>query len=371
MVLFLIAFAASAFAAVDMRIVKVSESEAGGTVTLVVKVEIKGTFSWEIYDMQGEFYVGDALRDLTPTPTINDQLFFTNAKYTISSTYSNGHCYFDFYETAPGTGNSLTTATWHEVIRYTLVYAGDWVNHTTFAWTSAYKSFIVDAWNSVLVSPYPVTGAKLDVPSNLRDMSLPVQMNDFLAKYSYDKGVQLKWTTQSELNAAGFYVLRGESADGPFDMLNTAMIPAHGTTSSINHYSFTDRDVQWNKKYYYKLHEISTLFMDTTFSFYGPVAVQTGRVPANFSLSQNYPNPFNPETRITFETAEAGVVRVVVFNLLGKEIRTLVNDYRPAGIYEVRWDGKDELGNEAPSGIYMYRLFAGDKSDIRKMTKMK
>jgi len=64
-------------------------------------------------------------------------------------------------------------------------------------------------------------------------------------------------------------------------------------------------------------------------------------------------------------------VKITVFNLLGKEVATLVNEQRPAGVYAVRWDGSDASGRQTASGIYFYRIQAGDRTDIRKMTKMK
>ncbi len=111
--------------------------------------------------------------------------------------------------------------------------------------------------------------------------------------------------------------------------------------------------------------------MDTSKTYYGPFVVQTGKAPSAFQLSQNYPNPFNPSTTISFEITEPGHVTLTIFNLLGKEVKTLLDEEKPAGIYQVQWDGKDALGKEAPSGIYFYRIAAGEKSEIRKMTKIK
>ncbi len=91
-------------------------------------------------------------------------------------------------------------------------------------------------------------------------------------------------------------------------------------------------------------------------------------VPRDFALFQNYPNPFNPSTTIRYQLAKAGVVRLTIFNTLGQKIRTLVKTRQPAGNYEIRWDGKDDFGHPAASGIYFYRLTAGNQfSRARKM----
>jgi len=64
-------------------------------------------------------------------------------------------------------------------------------------------------------------------------------------------------------------------------------------------------------------------------------------------------------------------VSIKVYNLLGKEIKTLVDENLPAGIYKAEWDGTDGFGSDTPSGLYLYRIIAGDKSEMHRMTKMK
>jgi hypothetical protein len=92
-----------------------------------------------------------------------------------------------------------------------------------------------------------------------------------------------------------------------------------------------------------------------------------GAVPDDYALYQNYPNPFNPTTRINFDLPEASQVRLAVFNLLGQEVRTLVAGQLPAGRHFVAWDGRDASGQVVGSGLYLYRLQAGDFVSSRKM----
>lgn len=86
-----------------------------------------------------------------------------------------------------------------------------------------------------------------------------------------------------------------------------------------------------------------------------------------FILYQNYPNPFNPNTVITYQIANAGEVRLTILNLLGEPVKELVNTTQQAGFHRVSWDGRNNNGRQAASGIYIYQLQAGAFSQTRKM----
>ncbi len=90
-----------------------------------------------------------------------------------------------------------------------------------------------------------------------------------------------------------------------------------------------------------------------------------------FTLYANYPNPFNPTTHIRFAIDKPGKVKLEIFNILGQRVITLLNENRKPGVYEVIWDAKDAQGHKVPSGIYFYRLKAGDKVAIKKMMLLK
>lgn len=89
--------------------------------------------------------------------------------------------------------------------------------------------------------------------------------------------------------------------------------------------------------------------------------------PTEFALSQNYPNPFNPETQIRFTLPEPGWVSLIIYDLSGKEVITLLNDRRSAGEHRLTWDGRGRLGQPVASGIYFYRLQVHDFQAVRKM----
>lgn len=96
-----------------------------------------------------------------------------------------------------------------------------------------------------------------------------------------------------------------------------------------------------------------------------------GLLPEQFDLHQNYPNPFNPTTTIEFDLPQRGHVKLIIFNILGKEVVTLVERELSAGSHSVRWDGRDSDGATVASGIYLYNLLTGNFIDKKKMLLLK
>ncbi|MFH0930743.1 MAG: cohesin domain-containing protein [Candidatus Zixiibacteriota bacterium] len=101
-------------------------------------------------------------------------------------------------------------------------------------------------------------------------------------------------------------------------------------------------------------------------------------LPQNFNLGQNFPNPFNPTTTIPFKvkSLEFGVGRpthttLIVYNILGQRIRSLVDENLNSGTYQLIWDAKNDKGEKVPSGVYFYRLTSGDISEVRKMVLLR
>jgi hypothetical protein len=94
-------------------------------------------------------------------------------------------------------------------------------------------------------------------------------------------------------------------------------------------------------------------------------------LPTEYALGQNYPNPFNPSTNISFALPKAGNVEVSVYNVLGQQVNTIVSGELPAGNHTVVWDGRNTGGDAVSSGIYFYRIVAGDFSQTKKMLMLK
>jgi hypothetical protein len=94
-------------------------------------------------------------------------------------------------------------------------------------------------------------------------------------------------------------------------------------------------------------------------------------IPLSYNLKQNFPNPFNPSTRIYFEVPQTHKVKMVIYNILGQKVRTLVDENFNAGRHIINWDGRNDIGIQVPTGIYIYRIKAGDFISSRKMLMVK
>lgn len=94
-------------------------------------------------------------------------------------------------------------------------------------------------------------------------------------------------------------------------------------------------------------------------------------LPERFGLEQNTPNPFNPSTAIGYQLAEAGDVRLAIYNLLGQEVRVLVSQRQVEGSFTATWDGRDAQGRRVASGIYLYRIQADGFSAVKRMLLLK
>ena len=107
--------------------------------------------------------------------------------------------------------------------------------------------------------------------------------------------------------------------------------------------------------------------LDTTSSSPPTSVNDSSEIPSGFELAQNYPNPFNPETVIKYQTTQSSSVELAIYNLLGQKVRVLINEIKPAGSYEARWDGTNDFGEVVSSGVYVYRLQSGEFASTKKM----
>ena len=102
------------------------------------------------------------------------------------------------------------------------------------------------------------------------------------------------------------------------------------------------------------------------------VATSTeGEIPSSYSLAQNYPNPFNPRTTIRYQLGQAEQARLVVYNILGREVAELATGQHAAGWHEVVWDGRDRAGRLVASGVYLYRLITPTHQQSQTMLLVK
>jgi hypothetical protein len=186
---------------------------------------------------------------------------------------------------------------------------------------------------------------------------LPVELTSFTGNVS-NGNVILNWSTATEINNQGFEVER-KIADGQF--LTIGHVQGNGTTTERKDYSFTDANAQIGN-YTYRLKQVD---FNGTFEYSNEIFVDV-TAPLEFALDQNYPNPFNPTTTINFSLAEPSFVKLAVYNLLGEEVKVLVNENRAAGSFNVTLDA-----SSLPSGMYLYKIETAKYSSVRKMMLMK
>lgn len=94
-------------------------------------------------------------------------------------------------------------------------------------------------------------------------------------------------------------------------------------------------------------------------------------LPSSFELMQNYPNPFNPSTTIEYSLFESQTVGIAIFDMLGNKVKTLVNEFLPAGSHSVIWDGTNDAGIRQATGVYIYQMKAGNQTTVKKMIFLK
>ncbi|HID40434.1 MAG TPA: T9SS type A sorting domain-containing protein, partial [Calditrichaeota bacterium] len=200
------------------------------------------------------------------------------------------------------------------------------------------------------------------------DNSLPVELVSFEALTDVGE-VTLKWKTASELNNMGFNIYRTES-ENPDELVqvNEELIPGQGTYPNETDYIFTDKQVKSGKSYTYKLESVSL----TGVRVEEKVVDVEVPLPDQYVLFNNYPNPFNPETTIRFQLPETQRVKLVIYDIRGTVVKTLVNsDVYSAGDHRVVWDATDQSGNRVASGMYIYSFQAGKFNKIGKMILLK
>ncbi len=215
------------------------------------------------------------------------------------------------------------------------------------------------------------------------DNVLPVELNSFKGSL-INQSVRLSWMTSTEINNSGFSIERLK--DFKFEKSNEwktiGFVNGNGTTTETHSYSFIDENVTTGT-YKYRLKQID---FDGTYKYSNEIEVVVDLTPKEFVLFQNYPNPFNPTTKIkysipnveTHRDVSLHAVSLKVFDILGNEVATLVNENKPAGSYEVEFNSHSDKGQNLTSGIYFYRIAihsdqfkAGSFVQTRKMILIK
>ena len=191
--------------------------------------------------------------------------------------------------------------------------------------------------------------------------TVPVELSSFTSSVK-DNVVTLKWSTATETNNSGFQIERKSSKDNVWAV--AGFVKGNSTSSAINNYSFSDNISKFGVAVFnYRLKQID---FDGTSKYYDLSNSVEVSAPVNFALDQNYPNPFNPTTTIRYSVAMDSKVRIDVYDVLGRLVKNLVNENKAAGNYSV-----DFNASNLSSGVYMYKISAGNFTAVRKMNLMK
>ena len=195
--------------------------------------------------------------------------------------------------------------------------------------------------------------------AGIGDNPLSVEWSSFTA-IPNAQGVKLLWETCCEVNNAGFEVERKQPTT---DWQMIGFVQGRGTTSEVQRYAFNDNAAP-SGSVLYRLKQVD---FDGTYS-YSPIVETVVGAPTTFALNQNYPNPFNPETRIGYRLPVASDVKLELYDMLGRKLATLVNARQEAGAYLIAFNAQTL---NLASGMYFYRLQAGNFVETKKMMLMK
>jgi hypothetical protein len=181
------------------------------------------------------------------------------------------------------------------------------------------------------------------------------------------EAVTLNWNTASEVNNTGWEVQRAfvaakDSGMAPSDYQNVGFVAGNLNSNSPKNYSYLDKSAIQNGIYYYRLQQIN----NDGSSKFSQVASAKIDIPLTYTISQNYPNPFNPTTTINYSIPVPDKVTIKVYNILGDEVTTLVNEQKDAGRYQVTFNA-----SQYASGVYFYRVQAGNFVQTKKMILLK
>jgi hypothetical protein len=256
----------------------------------------------------------------------NDDQMATILESDIKLSYWNGSEWLNYFTQSVDAVNNY--------IEVTLPIGQSWPSTSLFA---------IEDQNA----PLPVVLSSFDLSVNKRDIAL-------------------SWTTESEINNKGFAVERRiKTQDGQYSVWKeVAFVNGSGNSNNRINYTYTDKKLI-SGAYQYRLKQID---YNGNYEYHAPANnsdVIIGK-PGSFDVSQNYPNPSNPNSKIDFSMPFDGKVSIKVYDILGKEVASLINEFKPADFYTVEFDGTN-----IASGTYFYRIIAeGDNQKFTKTLKM-
>ena len=224
-------------------------------------------------------------------------------------------------------------------------------------------------------APLPITSdVAMDMSSSFDETSSIYYINVNVSEADGFNGVGFTMSYDSEslelvndgIQGLGAISMTKQLEDGKVDVNSFYMNDEFSGTITI---AFQSKGM--SKDFDFELVNAS-VSIDNAISAVGDLASMTvAAIPSVYSLAQNYPNPFNPTTTIEYSISQAGNVDLVIYNMTGQKVRTLVSEKQAASYQKVVWDGRNELGETVGAGMYFYKLVSGNFSKIQKMTLIK
>jgi hypothetical protein len=254
--------------------------------------------------------------------------------------------YFGDNETGTITSpNTNTILAKYNPTSWEVFQPGGGVYQTQLVWNAGSETYTAKVIGLYNFSDFALT----DVSS-----ALPVQICSFTGGAA-NRNVTLNWTTCLEINNKGFDIERRMQTDGATNTftpwVKAGYLEGHGTTNEQQSYSFKDIKMAVGK-FQYRLKQIDYNGNTEYYNLTSPSLVEIGK-PANADISQNYPNPSNPKSKIDYQIPFNGKVSLKVYDLVGREVASIVNEVKEAGFYTAEFDGTN-----LASGVYFYRILA-------------
>jgi len=194
----------------------------------------------------------------------------------------------------------------------------------------------------------------------------PVEMTTFSAAGGNER-VYIRWHTESENMNSHFNLYRSNNRNSLGDRI--AQVRGHDFSELPNDYEYIDTRVQNGVEYWYRICDVNYDGIETQYPSFvhaTPSASAMGIIPKKYVLENNFPNPFNPSTEITYGIRESGHVQLFVYDISGREVTRLIDQYQEANTYRVQFHPEN-----LPSGVYIYQLQTNGYSNAKRMIFMK
>ncbi len=364
--IFILLFFVASFtsAAVNTRLVQVSNtynSPSANKGTLIVDVEaISDNGDVNLNAFEDAFQLDATFRTQNPLVSFSQELFPASG-YNTTEEYNSSTGQIKYIYTYNSGTKSTVGTSWSKVVRVTIEY--DMIdNNGAINWYDGFPNYYCTDENNV-----EVTGVEEPIPAELQSVPLPVELQSFKATNQKGSSVELEWTTATEVNNYGFEierkVVKANEEDNQLSSTweKVAFVEGAGNSNSQKVYSYVDKNPVGGTVFVYRLKQMD---IDGTFEYSDEIEVKV--LPSKYELYQNYPNPFNPTTKIKFSLPENAKVKISVYDVLGRELKTLLNKNIEAGYHSINFDAA-----QFTSGVYLYTIETNKFTQVKKMLLIK